>query len=358
MALLVPAHGGASARWPAALLAGLALGLALTFSPFLGGTFCLLYGLTAAFTALRAPTAWLRTILTYAVAVLPVIAALGWCLANRTFDGAGGHVAFGLSRRASASPFVTLLLTLGPALLLALTGLILAWRTPFRLLPAAVALVLGIGMFYGITLTAEPVWIGWRAGQIMLVTIPALAAAGLASLWDRGLRAAAVAIVAVVVIVGVPTTAIDLHNAQDIANLEMGPGFRWTVSVSPSSQAALAWIRERTPEDAVVQMSIKPRGRETWTLVPTFAERRLAAGQPISLLRIPEYEADSAEADTIFSTRTAAEAATIARGMRVDYIYVDRVEREAYGAAIDKFNTPEYFELAFRDGDAAVYRVR
>lgn len=358
MALLVPAHGGPSLRWPSAAIAGVALGLALTFSPFLGGTFCLLYGLTAAFTALRSRERWVSTILTYAVAAAPVVAALGWCLANRTFDGAGGNVAFGLSRRAASSPFVTLALTLGPALVLALLGLGLARRSSFRIVPSAIALGLGLAMFYGVTLTAEPVWIGWRAGQVMLVTIPALAAAGLATLWDRGRRAVVIGVAAVVLLAGVPTTAIDLYNAQDVANLEMGPGFRWTVTVPPSSQAALAWIREHTPEDAVVQMSIKPRGRETWTLVPTFAERRLAAGQPISLLRIPEYQSDSDQADTIFSTKSAAEAARTAHSMRVDYIYVDRVEREAFGDAVDKFNTPEYFDLAFQDGDAAVYRVR
>jgi hypothetical protein len=358
MALLVPAHGGSSTRWPAAVLAGVALGLALTFSPFLGGTFCVIYGLTAAWASFQQRGTWLRTIATYAIAAGPVLAALGWCLANRTFDGAGGHVAFGLSRRASSSPFATLALTLGPALLLALPGLCLASIRSIRLAPSLVALGLSLAMFYGVTLTAEPVWVGWRAGQIMLVTIPALAAAGFAALRDRGLGAIAVGSGVVVLLVGLPTTLIDLHNAQDVANLEMGPGFRWTVSVAPDSQAALQWLRTETPPDAVVQMSIKPRGRETWTLVPTFAERRLAAGMPISLLQVPEYSAESAQADSMFTARTAAEAARVARAMRIDYVYVDRIERQAFGAALDKFDTPEFFNLVFEQGDAAIYQVR
>ena len=358
MALLVPAHSGARVRTAAPLLAGVALGLAVTFSPFLGGTFCLIYGLSAIWIAARARGSWWLPLLKHATAAGPVLAALGWCLANRTFDGAGGHVALGISPRAANAPFVTGVLTLGPVVALALGGFALRRARKFRWESSAVALAIGLVMYYGVTLTAEPIWIGWRAGQIILVTVPALVAASLAAMWDRGLRSLAVGAATIALLVGLPTTAIDLYNAQDVANLEVGPGFRWTISITPDSQAALAWLRGRTPADAVVQMSINPRGRETWTLVPTFAERRLAAGQPISLLKIPEYARESAQADSIYSTRNAAEASRIARAMRIDYLYVDRVEREAFGASLDKFNTPEYFSLVFQAGDAAVYQVR
>ena len=92
MALLVPVHGGASVGAKASVLAGVALGLALTFSPFIGGSFCVVYGLTAAWIVLRARGARWRPLLSHAAAAGPVLVALGWCLANGTFDGAGGHV--------------------------------------------------------------------------------------------------------------------------------------------------------------------------------------------------------------------------------------------------------------------------
>ena len=44
--------------------------------------------------------------------------------------------------------------------------------------------------------------------------------------------------------------------------------------------------------------------------------------------------------------------------MRIDYMYVDRVERDAFGDAIDKFDTPEYFNRVFHDGDADIFQVR
>jgi uncharacterized membrane protein len=79
---------------------------------------------------------------------------------------------------------------------------------------------------------------------------------------------------------------------------------------------------------------------------------------PISLLQIPEYASESAQADSIFASKAASEASRVARAMRIDYLYVDRVERQAFGAALDKFNTPEFFNRVFQQGDAAIYQVR
>lgn len=358
IALLVAGHGGVSVRARTALFAGTALGLAVVFSPFLGGAFSVVYGLTAAWNAWGSTPRSGRALWAHTAAAVPVLMAFGWCLANRTFDGAGGSIALGLSRRAAAAPLATPVLALGPVLGVAVAGFFAPHPVRSALRPAFVALVVGLVMFYGVTLRVEPIWIGWRAGQIILVTIPALVGAGVAALTRVGYPRTTLVVIAIAFSIGTPTTLIDWHNAQDVENLEEGPGFRWTVRVPPDSQAALTWIREHTPEDAVVQMSIEPRGRETWTLVPTFAERRLAAGEPISLLQIPEYAQDSARLDSIFSTPAADEAWKVARAFRVDYIYVDEVERRAFGAALEKFGDPRYFGEVFRQGLAAVYQVR
>ena len=364
MAMTVPPFAPAL-RPAAGLIAGIFLGLALIFSPFLGGAFSLIYGLLAIWIALRNPVRSVRphpesplgALLTTAPAALPVVAALVWCVANGTFEGAGGSVAIGVSRLAAAAPFMMPTLALGPLLCISLPSLVLR-RHGFRTEGAIAALVVGFLLLYLVTLTAEPIWIGWRAGQILLVTLPGLAAATIAALYDRGARAL-LSIAGGAFLVGVPTTLIDTYNAQDIHNTRMGPGFRWTVVVAAETQAALDWIRRETPPDAVVQMSIGPRGRETWTLIPSFAERRMAAGQPISLLRVPEYGERSAQADAIFSTADASEAANLARRLRVDYIYIDHVERQAFGeAATAKFSDSRFFTEEFRRAAAVVYAVR
>jgi len=364
VALILPARGNNNPA--AALAAGTALGLAVIMSPFLGGVFAMIYGIAAAIGVAREARAGHATLRSsavalgrYALAAIPVAVALAWCVASGTFEGSGGAVAVGLSRAAAVAPFALLGLALGPVLVAACIALPLrAWR----FWPLAVPLVgvaTGLFMLYFVTLTLEPIWIGWRAGQIVLVTIPALVAASLATLWDRGLRAGAAALATLVLLVGLPTTVIDAYNAQDVSNTEEAAGFRWTVVVRPDSQLVLDWIRLNTPREAVVQMSIGPRRRETWTLVPTFAERRMAAGRPISLLHTPEYDALSDQVDAIYAGTDPTGAMTAARALRIDYLFVDEVERSAFGEeAIAKFDARCCFQRLFATGNAAVYAVK
>jgi hypothetical protein len=357
IALVIPAY--APPRRPGiGLAAGIPLGFALIVSPAIGGAFSVIYGLTAVCGAVRARSEWFKTFVTTAPAAVPVTAALAWCVVSGTFEGAGGAVAFGLSRSAMAAPFMTPILALGPLLAIALPAVILGWR--FRIEGAVAAAAVGFSLFYFVTLTTEPIWIGWRSGQILLVTLPALAATTIAVAVRHRVSALMVTVAVVLAMAaGLPTALIDLHNAQDVENSAMGPGFRWTVVMSPDSQAAAAWIRRNTPPDAVIQMSIAPRGRETWTLIPTFAERRMAAGQPISLLRMPAYDEASQVADGMFRTPDAAEAARLARQLELDFVYVDEVERNAFGeAAAGKFRDTRFFDEVFTSGSAAVYEVR
>ena len=360
VALVVPI-AGPPPRPLSSLVAGIPLGLAVVFSPFLGGVFCVIYGLTCVWVALARPDRPVQTLAASALAAVPALAGLGWCIRNETFEGAGGAIVLGLSERAAAAPVSTLALAVGPILSLAIAGAIMARAGRYRWQPAIVAPVVGILLFYFVTLSKEPVWVGWRAGQILLVTLPPLAAVLFAHLIDTGRPVLWQPPPPLsMLIAGLPTAAIDAWNAQDVGNLDMGPGFRWTVAVPADTQAAMSWIRDHTDVEAVVQMSIAPRGRETWTLVPTFAERRMAAGQPISLLHVPEYDERSGAVDEMFTSTTPARTAPGARGqLRIDYIFLDDVERRAFGPdAMAKFDDTRFFIPVFHQGQAAVFEVR
>jgi uncharacterized membrane protein len=157
---------------------------------------------------------------------------------------------------------------------------------------------------------------------------------------------------------GAPTTVIDAFNAQDVANRSMGPGFHWTVVVTPAEREAFAWIKANTPSGAVVQAEPTARGRETWSLIPSFAERRMAAGLPISLLNVPAYAATSGQVRAIYSGTDAGAAHDLAKTLGIDYLYVDRTERSAY-PAVSKFDEhPEYFPVAFKNAEVSLYRLR
>ena len=128
--------------------------------------------------------------------------------------------------------------------------------------------------------------------------------------------------------------------------------------VKPDERLALDWIRRETPADALVQMEPTVRGRETWTHIPTFAQRRMAAGLPISLLRKSVYTDRSRQMRTMYGTHDVAEASRLALAYGIDYIYVDSTERRVYGVRLDKFdNNPQYFERVYKAGYVSVYRV-
>lgn len=341
------------------VLVGVSLGAALVFSPMLGASFALVYGI-----AVVAGAAWtganpLKAAARHSVAAVPVGAAFGWCLFNEMWERAGGALAFGFGGLASRAPLETAALALGPLVVAALAALIRpGLRRPA--LPHAVAVVVGFVLMYFVRLEPDPAWVGFRAGQILQLSLPGLAALWIAWSLDRAgvARWLNLAILALLFAAGLPTTIIDLRNAQDTANRAMGPGFRWTIDITPDQQAAFAWIRRATPPDAVVQMEITARGRETWSLVPSFAERRMAAGEPIALLMDAGNKPRVNQVRTLYATTDPERAWNIARRLGIDYVYLDRVERGRYAAGAAKFEaSPHLFAPVYRNGEVRIYGV-
>ena len=162
------------------------------------------------------------------------------------------------------------------------------------------------------------------------------------------------------IVIGLPTTLIDTYNAQDIANLGKSPGgFRWTVPVTPDEQEAYRWMRTETPRDAIVQMDPIAHGRETWSQLPTFAERRMAAARPISLMDIPDYAERSRTAHRIYAERNAETAVLLARELGIDYIFIGPAEQQRNSAgSLAKFGKREdLFRQVFANASTRIYAV-
>jgi hypothetical protein len=105
------------------------------------------------------------------------------------------------------------------------------------------------------------------------------------------------------------------------------------------------------------------RARQTWSLIPSFAQRRMAAGQPISLLggTTPgtEYRDKAERVRTMYQTANVQQALEIARSLRIDYVWLDQVERTAYPAGAAKFDAaPQLFAPAFKNAEVSIYQVR
>ena len=358
LALVVPSVGGAALTPAAAGVAGLLLGLSTAFNPFLGAAFCAVYGLSvvADLVVNRRP---LRSVPVHALAALPPILAVAWSITNAMSDGATAALTIGWVGYARNAPFLTLLLSAGPVLVPAMVGF---W--PDRRLPAqpartaAAAVAVSLMLLYFVMLSDRS-WVGFRAGQLLLaaLTVP------LARLLDRVLQAGRTSVmtgmVGAILLIGLPTTAVDVYNAADITNTAMGPGFPWTVVLSREQRDGLSWIQRFTPADAVVQAEPFVRGRTQWSLIPSFAERRMAAGLPISLLSTPDYAAGARKVQGILRARSAADAHAIARQLGIQYLWVDRDDRRVYAPGIAVLDAaPALFTPAFREGEVVVYGVR
>jgi protoporphyrinogen oxidase len=361
VALTVAGGTRKGGRVTAALLAGMALGGAVGCSPFLGGAFALIYGASVLFVKRGGWRETARAVAVHAAAAGPVLMAVGWCKWNEMFEGADAAIALGYSGPITRAPLLMPLLTLGPIMLAAVVGV---WRGRSRaaasLAPSLAGVGIGFTLLYFVSMPGgDLVWVGWRAGQILLLTMTPLAALGFAWVADtKHFSWTAWAAAGALFVIGLPTTVIDTYNAQDIWNRRMGPGFRWTFVVTPDERLAFDWIRKETPVDALVQMEPIVRGRETWTQIPTFAHRRMAAGLPISLLRKSVYTDRSGQMRTLYATDDVPLAIRLAWAYGVDYIYMDSTDRRAYGIHLDKFdNNPQYFERVFKAGDVSVYRV-
>jgi uncharacterized membrane protein len=140
----------------------------------------------------------------------------------------------------------------------------------------------------------------------------------------------------------------------------MGPGFHWTVTLTPDEQEAYQWLRTETARDAIVQMDPIAHGRETWSQLPTFAERRMAAAQPISLMNIPEYTERSRKAHRIYAERNVEIAAALARELEIDYIFIGPAEQKGNPAAsLQKFaRRADLFQPVFANAETSIYAVR
>ncbi|MFB3853706.1 MAG: hypothetical protein ACE148_07765 [Vicinamibacterales bacterium] len=358
--LAVVASEGSRAKPAAIVMTGVALAASLAFSPFLGGAFVLVYGITVTWDLLQAPKKIVWGLARHVLAALPVLAALGWVVGNDMLAGAGEalHIGF-LAGNARHEPVLTLVLAIGPLLLLALPGLWPNARSRHAR-PAVAGLAVGLALFYWVSLPkTDPIWVGWRAGQVMLVTLPALGARGIVLLTTaRRLRPIAIAAIVTLFAAGLPTTVIDAWNAQDIANTNMGPGFPWTTVLDKDEQAALEWVRRATRTGSVVQVDPAARGRATWSLIPTFGERRMAAGLPISLVAMPYYKPRTDEVGRMYATTDAREAWEIATRLGIDYVYVGSAERGVHAPdALAKFRSSPLFMRVYGNDTVEVFGV-
>jgi hypothetical protein len=120
--------------------------------------------------------------------------------------------------------------------------------------------------------------------------------------------------------------------------------------------AAFAWIRGATPADAVVQFEPHAREGRGRADVPAFAERRLSAGPPISMVPLTKYQEASNRVLALYQEHDPDAAFSRAARLGIDYLNVGPPERKMFPDFEATLRSrPSRFREAFRSGDVSVY---
>lgn len=341
---------------------GTLLGLSTVLSSFAGLMLTMVAALWEACSVLRWRE-WWRGTTHAAAAALPLVLSAALVTLLEYVDHGGTIVIVAPNRLAFHRVWECTALSFGPVIPLTVLAAWVYFRAHDGRAWVFVSLWVTCVFFYFMVDVRDhqDVYVGWRVGHLWFMASTVLAAVVFE--WAAGLRVgwrrvSAVALAAVL-LAALPTTLIDIYNTQDVYNWAMGPGFPWTLILSPEEQEAFAWIKTHTPADAVFQVDPLQRDSQSWAYVPAFAERRMGVGLPISMVPLRKYEEGSRRASWIFETGSASTAHALAARNGIQYLLLGEPERKEHPLAEARFSdAPDLFELVLHNRAVSIFRVR
>lgn len=341
-------------------VAGVCLGLSVAISSFAGlmltagAALYELAGLARGFSIRRG--------LVHAVsAAVPLGLATALVFALRYVDTSGSVLELTLNRVAVHDFWWVTFLSFGPILIVGAAAIAVTRRQSHGLgIFGALAIASVVFYFFINVRDHQDVYVGWRVGHFLFMSAAVLIGALLQSLqqWQDGRRQAAWTFVAVMFLAGLPTTVIDIYNTQDTTNHREMPAGRWTLRLQPDDLQIFDWIRHNTDPKAIFQVDPVPRDPEHWAYLPAFAERRMAAGIPISMVPLAKYQQASQDIRLIYDE---APLFAYERAVRagVNYLLVGPPERAAHPDVEARFNSiPNQLPLVFKNNSISIYEVK
>ena len=341
-------------------VAGMCLGLSIAVSSFA----CLMVTAGAALyeaaSLMRAFS--VRRAFTHALAAgVPIGAAVGLVFALRYVDNSGSVVELAVNRLALHNFWWVTFLSFGPVLIVGAAAIAFSGRRPRRLgVFAALALASVFFYFFVNVRDHQDVYVGWRVGHFLFMSAVVVIGALIDDLpsLSRNLRRAAIIGIVLMFAAGVPTAAIDIYNTQDTTNHSEMPAGRATLRLTPDDLQVFDWIKHNTAAKAIFQVDPVARNPEHWAYVPAFAERRMAAGIPISMIPLAKYERASAEIRLIYDEPPLLAYERAVRA-GINYIIVGPQERNGHPGAEERFGSiPDLLPVAFSNGTISIYEVR
>ena len=346
-------------------VAGLLLAMSTLVSSFAGLMFTAIAAVyEATNTVVR--RAWVTAIFNAAYAALPLALGSALVMALHYVDQPPDElsvVRLGLNPLAPENFWIVTAMSFGPAVIMGSLGAAAAWQRRLRdLLPfAAVLPVVWWFYFYVDIRDHQDVYVGWRVGHLtFMALIPFIGVAFLAvRAWRGAARVAGAAVLAVAVLLGLPTTIVDAFNTQDVVLDVPEGGWNHSEFISRNEQDGLQWLREHTSSDAVVQVDTQTRAANMWAFIPAFAERRMAVGLPLSMVPLEKYQVGAGRIHRLYHTDSATKAYELAVRFGIDYLVVGPPERLAHHGIEARWGTtPDLLPLVFRNDALSIFRVR
>jgi hypothetical protein len=308
--------------------------------------------------------AWRVAIPCAFAAMVPLALAVGLSEQLQYVEHGGALVTVGINRVAFTSWAPTIFLSFGASLIGAAAGTLFAIRARdtrrFAILWITIATCWFFYFFVDVR-DHQDVYVGWRAGHLLFIAFAPLtgyAWQALERLTSRPARFIGVGVAVCVLLAALPTTAIDIYNTQDTRNLMQGPQHVWTLQLTPGELEALTWIQTRTPANAIVQVEPFVRDRDTWAYIPAFAERRMAAGLPISMIPLAPYEKASQRIRDVYSAPTAQQAHDMAQRALINFLVIGPPERAQYPQLESQLDSePALFRRVFSNRTVTIYAV-
>jgi hypothetical protein len=340
-------------------IAGLCLGLSIAISSFAGLMLTASAAIFEGVSVLRRLD-WRRAFVHAGAAAVPLAVATGVVLALRYVDNSGSVVELAVNPVALHDFWWVTLLSFGPVMVLCAAAVPFLWRQPRGLgIFAALGGSCVIFYFFINVRDHQDVYVGWRVGQFLFMAATVVIGVLFERLHTLPREFGSFAWIGVVVVLmaGLPTTAIDIYNTQDITNFSQAAAGRWTLRLTPDDLQVFDWLKHNTEPSAIVQVDPAPRDPEHWAYLPAFGERRMAAGLPISMVPLAKYQRASAEIRTIYDEEPLSAYEHAVRA-GINYVIVGPPERAGHDGVEQRFDSiPELMPRVFRNNTISIYQV-
>ncbi len=313
--------------WFLGLLAGMSFG----FSSFIGLVVCLWVSLVVAFTSL------VKKEFRNAVHVFSALTVSGLCLFGLGIVSRQSESLLFLPhfRAIRKLPFF-LFYNYGPLLLVFPLGLLRGFFKKYRTLTINLLVLVALCMFLILYVQIKnfPTDMGIKVGLVLSMVLVLFTVIGL-SFHNKYLRFFTLLLMIPIILPAVVTVLLDAYSSSDVTNIRFGS------IVLNEDMMASKWIRDNLPRNVRIQTDPFERS-ESFSLIPTFAERRTTAGDKMHA-RIFLSDADLFDilddaVGAVYKTRDPIKAANLMNDLGIDNILIGNVERKLYPGAYETFS--------------------